>query len=507
MKNTDYHFYHFLKDNNYPITYEDFSKNINSHPDYPSLLAYSETFSYLGVENLAAQVPKEEYENIPDTFIALIKESNDNKFVYVKKKSKNSVEVYSNKTKSNYSLDQFFSLWDGVILAIDENEAVIEKKTNTVKKTIYWIISIVFLLILILNNYSWLSILSIFLSILGFVFALLTSREELGFEDDQVQKICNSSENSSCNEVIKSAGGKIINSFSLSDLALAYFGSSFLLNMFISDFYLSFSLLILSILSVFVIGYSLYYQKFTVKRWCFLCLGIVSVLFVQCIISFLSYNNNFIYLPFILFGFLFLVLLSSWSLVKVFITRFFELRKIEVDFLKLKRNKKIFDALLTTSESVIIDNNINTIKKSPNSDIIGILSPSCGFCKKAFFNYKELIDKNVEVNLMFNINPDNPDNKYLKVCYFIINEFNLKGYSHTIQLLESWYKSSFEIDSWLKEKNYDAENIDTEKVYNQLKEMFVWCQDNTINYTPATIFKDKIYSTDLDISDLKFFIG
>lgn len=194
-------------------------------------------------------------------------------------------------------------------------------------------------------------------------------------------------------------------------------------------------------------------------------------------------------------------------MVKVFITRFFELRKIEVDFLKLKRNKKIFDALLTTSESVIIDNNINTIKKSPNSDIIGILSPSCGFCKKAFFNYKELIDKNVEVNLMFNINPDNPDNKYLKVCYFIINEFNLKGYSHTIQLLESWYKSSFEIDSWLKEKNYDAENIDTEKVYNQLKEMFVWCQDNTINYTPATIFKDKIYSTDLDISDLKFFIG
>lgn len=140
---------------------------------------------------------------------------------------------------------------------------------------------------------------------MGFVFALLTSREELGFEDDQVQKICNSSENSSCNEVIKSAGGKIINSFSLSDLALAYFGSSFLLNMFISDFYLSFSLLILSILSVFVIGYSLYYQKFTVKRWCFLCLGIVSVLFVQCIISFLSYNNNFIYLPFILFGFLF----------------------------------------------------------------------------------------------------------------------------------------------------------------------------------------------------------
>lgn len=58
MKNTDYHFYHFLKDNNYPITYEDFSKNINSHPDYPSLLAYSETFSYLGVENLAAQVPR-----------------------------------------------------------------------------------------------------------------------------------------------------------------------------------------------------------------------------------------------------------------------------------------------------------------------------------------------------------------------------------------------------------------------------------------------------------------
>ncbi|MDM1551671.1 vitamin K epoxide reductase family protein [Empedobacter falsenii] len=509
MRNNDFHFYKFLKENNYPITYDTFSKNINSHPDYPSLLAYSETFNFLGVENLAAQVPKEEYDNIPDTFIALIKEDDSNKFVYVKKVSKDEVIIHFNKSKKKLSLNNFFNIWDGIVLAIDPNEKEVtnnDSKITTIKKSIYIILLFLFCLFVLFSELKTWTYINIFLSIIGFTLAVFSTREELGFEDDQIQKICNSSENSSCNEVIKSKGGKIFSIFSLSDLAIAYFSTNFILNILTPNFYLSLSSLFLSIISLFIIGYSIYYQKFVIKRWCILCLGIVLVLLLQSLISILSYDKNYLYIPLISFSLFFLGLLTVWSSLKPFVLKSLQLNKTEIELLKIKRNKRIFDSLLTSSKTIENFNNLEAMKASSNSNLIGILSPSCGFCKKTFSEYKELNNNNISCNIIFNVNPDNKNNTYLKICYFIINEYNLKGYNHMIMLLDDWYKSSFEIDLWLKKQNYHSSLLDNKKVYNQLKNMFDWCQLNNINYTPATIYHNKIYPADLEVIDLKFFI-
>ena len=59
-----------------------------THPDHPSVKAITDTLDYFGVENLAANVPKDALEQLPKTFLALIKEDNGDELVLVQQKER-----------------------------------------------------------------------------------------------------------------------------------------------------------------------------------------------------------------------------------------------------------------------------------------------------------------------------------------------------------------------------------------------------------------------------------
>src|SRR5690349_20579776 len=73
---------------------QEFTFQFNSHPNYPSALAFSDTLNFMGVKNDAYELDKEYWDELPEEFIAIV----DNAFSLVKKSGSN-YSVYSEKAK------------------------------------------------------------------------------------------------------------------------------------------------------------------------------------------------------------------------------------------------------------------------------------------------------------------------------------------------------------------------------------------------------------------------
>ncbi|WP_435523483.1 hypothetical protein [Chryseobacterium indoltheticum] len=54
---------------------QEFYFQFNSHPNYPSALAFSDTLNFLGLKNDAYELDKEYWDELPDEFMALVNNS------------------------------------------------------------------------------------------------------------------------------------------------------------------------------------------------------------------------------------------------------------------------------------------------------------------------------------------------------------------------------------------------------------------------------------------------
>ena len=64
--------FQYLKKENIAIDSNEFLLQVESHADYPSLLAISDTLHFLNIENLATQLDFEHINHLPQNFIARI---------------------------------------------------------------------------------------------------------------------------------------------------------------------------------------------------------------------------------------------------------------------------------------------------------------------------------------------------------------------------------------------------------------------------------------------------
>ena len=103
-----------------------------SHPNYPSLLAITDTFDILGIENVAAIVENDQLGDVPNLFLCFTAKNNE--LALAKKKGNViSIETELNK-KVSYSLEEFKNIWNNIIIAIEPNN---NSKNIVHKKALY----------------------------------------------------------------------------------------------------------------------------------------------------------------------------------------------------------------------------------------------------------------------------------------------------------------------------------------------------------------------------------
>lgn len=200
----------FLDDHQYfDLSFDDFALHLKTNPDYPSLKAISDTLDYFKIENGVFDVPKEELDNLPRKFLAVVNyESGDSLFAVVTK-HRSHIKVRNEKdTLEKLSTEEFKKIWSGTILIIDDNDrsgilAPFNKNTPWLALGALAIIGCNILAnasnidssqwpldhpVSIINS-QW-STIYLILSVLGAVVAYMIAQQSFGVENTTTEKMC-----------------------------------------------------------------------------------------------------------------------------------------------------------------------------------------------------------------------------------------------------------------------------------------------------------------------------
>jgi uncharacterized membrane protein len=496
----------FLQINNYDHQEKDFEDYFLSHPNYPSLYAVTDTLTLVGIENVAAKIPQQQFFELPASFLATYRD----RLVLVEKTSENIIITKEDGANEKLVFNDFVKNWDGVVVAIGMNEVEnLAVSKSYVKGLLFSILSLFFIVSSVMNyNLSLNAIIGFALLIGGLFLSILIIEEKHhdGNEDSLITKICSFNENLSCNSVIKSKQALFLKGLDFSDLPILFFTTAVIVSIVNANFIASVGFLCL--FSLPIVMYSIWLQKAVLQKWCLLCLSVGAVIICTAFfgISFITKPNwNGLLLVFMLFSMVSFI----WFNYRNLLMANTNLIKSNRQLLHFKRNPTVYNLLKKPIHFKEQFHAIQAIEIGNNSNPISltlVLSPSCSHCHKAYEEGLELIANypdTFRLSLFFNLNPENYDNPYLKVVFNLLQIHIGGSIALTMEALNDWHVKRFSLEKWIQK--WDQGNID-ESVLRELGLQYNWCQENDFNYTPVKIVNESLYPQEYTISELRFFI-
>jgi uncharacterized membrane protein len=514
-----------LKKNDIPFDKEELSFQIESHPSYPSLHSITGVFDHFNIENVAARVPntQEVFDQLPDSFIAQLNDDNGQELVLLEKK-KGSNKIYDTQGKSRVlSNAEFLKKFTGIVVAAEKDENSTEKISNNkgALANVGFGLTIASLLaVFILSTYStaisYAFYATFVMAVAGIFISVAILKQEFGIRSAIGDAFCSSdSEKKDCNAVLTSNGATIFGDYKLSDMCLIYF-----VGLGLSIFLLAIQGLSLQpiywigILSLPITLYSIFYQAFTVKTWCLLCLSIVGVLWVQAGIPFLldsfafGFEFNVTELLAVLIGFI--ASFSIWSYVKPKYTDAKENKQYKLDYYKFKRKYSLFNTLLKNGSQVdtTLANKDEIVFGNPNSnvEIVVVTNPFCGHCKPVHTIVEGILEQfkdEVKIAIRFNVFMNDKEGEVITITTNLLHMYHNEGQETCLKAMDDAYnnmKPKEWIETWAKS------DIDKDRFFTSLEAQKEWCGNNKINFTPEILVNGYSFPKEYDRKDISFFI-
>lgn len=478
---------------------QEFYFQFNSHPNYPSALAFSDTLNFLGLKNDAYELDKEYWDELPDEFMALV----NNSFSLVKKKD-NEFTIYSDKVK-NLSKEELYKNSDDFVLLFEKKENVKSTSFFNFKPFIYAIFGIIALYSFL--QFTWYESIFNLLSLLGVYISLELFNQKFGQESVVVSNICggaaNSNSKSSC-ATIFSADKTNILGLKLSDFSLIYFLGITFIGLLFPD--AQFVLKIISLISVVVILYSLYVQTFVEKSLCRVCLFIIFILLAQIAVS-SFYFGLVVSLP--------IVFISVIAFISLFFTIAFlnnlmnqkeELKKSNAKNLRFKRNYDLFKRELLDKEKIEFSDK-NTFflgNKDAKLHISVVSNPYCGFCKDAHKILEDLVAKypdEISAQVRFNYSGESAGEKYTQLISDFLSIYKNKSQKDFLNAVDTWFKNKDEGEINRKSGTQNPEDL------TNIIQMTSENSSAGLNFTPVFIINGYQFPDKYDRDDIHYFIG
>lgn len=492
------------------IDKKDLHFQLLTHPDQPSIKSITDTLDYFGIENIAAQVPKEALDQLPRTFLAVMEESDNTAMVLATQQNKKLNITNLSEQKETLSVAAFLEKWTGTVIAIEKDETT----TIPIKANVKGQMGVAFLMILFLlvtiytNEFQWYSLLYKGLGWLGVIVSYLIVKEQLGIKDAVTAKVCGalSAHPQGCSAVVNSKQSEIFKDFDLGDLSLLYFTS---ISLGIMMFGLDFSLLyVLSLLTLPVVAYTLIIQRTKLKSWCMLCLVLSTILLSQFTVLQMApvgWDFSFDYiLKAILLG---SSLSVAWIAIKQLIKDRQSLEETRQEFYKFKRNPDFFFHALKNNplSKFNYPNEVVFGNEYASLQLIAITNPLCGYCAESFKTYYKLLSKSTEdigIRFVFST-PNDESNISTRIILSVLEIYELDR-SQALEALNYWFANK-NVDKWFAK--YGEHNSDITEAMQVLHKHRNWCNSNGINYTPETIIAGYKYPRQhYQYSDLPLFI-
>lgn len=484
-------------------TSNEFKNVLYSHPNFPSLLAISDSLTLIEVNNVAAKIPIIHLKELPKEFIAELGDKHKEFYLVEKKSELEFIITDDKKNSKSLSLESLEKIWTGIVLIIEGNEkkSIVNSSTNLVIPLVWLLLGT---LSIVVNNLNFVSSLYLLLSFIGVFISFEIVKTY--FKDNYIaeSKFCNANKEFSCNTTIKSKKYVFSNYVEFVDLPVIFFGFT-TLGLIFSIVSVN-TIGILSSFSLPIILYSIYIQKIVVKKWCPLCL-LISLILITNSIFYLYFQFDFKVIS--LSEIFFLIAMSVlWFFIKKLLITNKENTKTINQLLQFKRNENVFNAIskdiIDSEEFLSLPKLIIGNAKAANTLTL-FLSPSCPHCHTAFEEALYILEKyneKIKIEIAYNLNINNTENPYLEIAKTIMQMFNQKGDYKSA--LTDWHINKLNIEKWKTKwslgNDYLVEN-------EQLEKQFQWCLKNEFNYAPVKIFNNKLMPQEYEINELFFFLN
>lgn len=487
------------------VSRNQFSDALKSHPEYPNVIAVAYTLDLFDIPYNAYTSSFEEVSSEHKLYMAVfMHENGEQQCSLVERKNKNEFYIDSKKT----SVENVMRLWGNIIL-------IIETPSNSMKGRFYkkrilkiaFIALLVFFSIVILGTQPY-HLLFCILSLVGIVLTLGAFRNLLVIENPLLEGVCLNRKKTDCTEVIQSDKWNVLQRINPADFSLTFFTGQLisLLVLLPSGYEMDFFSYqkIFLYFSIPIIVLSLYYQKFVVKKWCSICLGIIIIIVLEHIlIHQVKFSFSINYRSLFLFLTSYVSVFIVWRTVKNYLERLNGFREETLKHRRFLNSYEVFKHLLAKNGKYAFDFNFRSKKNTgPTMEITLITDLFCDHCHLVHQKLKRLRDNggNFDLKVVFNIDIDDEYNKD-KILYR--NMAYLQQYDHDLFLqgIHDWYNAR-NVEKWLSSYGQVLENnIKLENTLNVQKD---WCAQNGFNYTPAILVNGYLLPGIYTVGDLAY---
>lgn len=504
--------FNLVRMNGYNIVKSYIYELLCTHPNFPSLASISETLLLLDVPHHVYELTYSDLIGQNYSLLHLNTE-NEGKFVILNYATKDEISYYefNMNRKIKISKESFLNEWSRVALEIDHELEYKNIKIFNIDRVKAIFVNIVFLFVILffimfynrtgLNVYIY----PLIISIIGVITTWFINRHELHIEDKFTESVCKIGKSTDCNAVLSSKASMLFGKISLGEIGISYFLATcfifLVLPMTVNMEPFLNSLYLIAICSLPYTLFSIFYQKFIIRKWCPFCLMVILMMWGMFIVYQFILPDYF-YFSFSVFLLLCLIYLISFVLVILICSLWIERnrnRNLKMKFLKIKRNPQIFRAIYGLQKEISMDYSIDDLcfgNLQSNCILTTVISESCQHCKdltRLLIDMTESGKYDVKWVVRFYVS----DNEKKSVFQNVINEYVYNKY-RALSLLKSWSYN----------ENKDLTNINIKDVqFRILNSHSVWINNNGLNFVPLIFINNKILPTSYNFNDLPLLLS
>jgi len=510
----------YLKELNIPISQAYCRKLIVSHPDYPSMLSVTDTLKRLGIRYKAVRMEKEQLGSVKGPFLLWPTKLNEQPKII---RGKRDLPANGVENKSHKNPEQ------PAVLLAKPTDTIKDEENDRLRKQDRFRKLLAGLLVAATTGLILLASASLFTGIYaallctalsGVIVGYLLIAKDIGINYKQVDDFCRAGKRTNCDAVLNSSAGRLLgDKFTFSDATIIYF----LFQLFTMGFLIPSNsslwelLAVLGGLTIPVIGFSLYYQAFSVKTWCRLCLLVDGILAIQVVLFGYMFAKGFIGAmgfslnPLAKAG---LVLLITGSAVLLLKNKIRSANQSEQDAMTARRIKyspEVFSYLLNRESSTDIKPFAQELLIGSNPDaplkIMMAASLGCGPCKKGFKKVTHLVGAYPgKVTLMIRLRTAGETKGEPTPGGYLLHYWqqHIHGetneFARTKQLLQDWY-AEMDLEAFKEEYPIDGKKVGTTgtQLANQHHE---WFKAAGIQATPTFFVNGHHLPKSYNIEDL-----
>lgn len=508
-------FIDYLAIQNIKLDNNEFDFQIETHPDFPSLLAFHDALNFFKVPNIAVQIEDKDVTDLPQYFIAQVQGPSGSELAMVEKKEQEMHVTFAEEKKIIYSIEKFQYFWSGVVLVAENDDRLIQRKAQ--KDVGFVALSILGTVLMLFVSIP-LAIFSI-LIFAGIFFAKEAVSQELSINTNFSSKFCNISAQSDCTSVIQSDSFKLFGTIGLSDFSILYFTGQLVaywaLILYQAEAYF-FTYTLVGTFAIIPISIaSIYYQWRVAKKWCIVCLAIISVLYVESGFSFWVYQTSelsfyFSNISLMIYLLSFLIVTMAWLAIKPLLNQYFDLKNEHKKLFKFKRNYAMFKKeLLSQQETMYTQLPSDLIVGNPQAPLkLSIVTnPFCKYCKEAHFQLEELLEQypeEISLNVLFLFDPEIASTTTSEELHYrLIDIYHYHGPQKFMEALGEWFKHK-KFDKWIAK--YGGLEGEKEAIKKIFLEQNISNTNNQVLFTPTITLGNYRFPLSYEKNDIQLFI-